>query len=361
MNNLKTLVASFIISVSAIAQPTLTDANFSTVNENYVFSTLVDLTVDYNSTGANYNWDFSTLSTTDQRWLINKPVNQAGQLANLFFGSFAPAAYKATYFALATDLPIDEWTTSFPVTFDEISQFTKNTSTSINSIGFEFVISGQGVAAKSDTIEHRYELPLEYGDSYSSRGYTDLDMNPIYDAEWRQHRGRVSNVDGWGTVATPWGTFTALRIHHRIEEIDSFYVTVNGNGTWIPIPVPDAHIYEWRSLDDKEPVMTIKTSEIAGNEVVTAVEYRDEYNGLGVENPNINLSVYPNPTTEIISYELSSKPSNVSFIDMKGKVILTQAIDKLQGSIDIANFAPGSYHMVINTEQGVISSLIVKK
>ena len=361
MKTLKLLSASLLFAVGATAQPVLNSSDFSTANEDYVFSTLVDLTLDYSSTGANYTWDFSTLSPTGQRWQSNKPVSQAGQLSQIYFGAFGAAAYKANYFNEAVDLPLAQLTASFPVSIDGISLFTKNTATSINSVGYEVVISGQGVGVKSDTIEHRYELPLEYGDSYTSRGYTDLDMNPFYDGHWIQHRGRTSNVDGWGSVTTPWGTFNALRIHHIIQEVDSFYLSVNGTGTWIPVPVPVSHIYEWRSLDDKEPVMTIKTSEVASNEVITGVEYRDNYNGLGVENKSISVVTYPNPATNNVTFTLDARGTYLSLIDMKGQVVFQKTMNGTTGNIDMTTFATGSYHLVVNTDAGVTSTVIIKK
>lgn len=359
MNKILLFSVSAFFALSGMAQPVLNEEHFSDADESYVFSTTLDLNIDYSSTGANYNWDFSDLTMDSQRWLVNRPMSEASQLSNLFFGAFTSTPYKASYFALATDLPLDEWTSSLPISIDEISMFTKNTSTSINSIGYEFVISGQGVPAKSDTIEHRYDLPLEYGDSYASRGYTNLDLTPFYEAEWRQHRHRVSSVDGWGTVQTPWGTFDALRVHHRIEEVDSFYVTFSGNGIWIPFPVPASHIYEWRSTADKEPVMTIKTSEVMGDEVVTAVEYRDDY--LGVNETEIGLNVYPNPVMDELQFELNATGKYLSIIDNRGKVVHQSAIDGMKGSVQIANFAPGTYHLVIVTEAGVTSTEFVKQ
>src|SRR6218665_1309020 len=355
------LLATFGLSLTGVAQPVLNQENFAAADENYVFSTLVDLTVDYSSTGANYTWDFSTLSTTNQRWMTTLPISEAGQMSNFYFGNFAANAYKATYFAHVTDLPIDQWTSSLPVSIDEISLFTKNTATSINSVGYEIMISGQGIPVKSDTIEHRYELPLEYGDSYESRGYTDLDLNPVSDIQWIQHRHRVSSVDGWGNVITPYGSFNALRIHHIIDEVDSFYVSLNGNGTWIPIPVPTSHTYEWRTLTEKESVMTISTSEVGGDEVVTNVEYRDNYNGLGLDNNEVTLSIYPNPVADELKFELSSNTSHVSIIDSKGKVVYQSKLEANSGSVDMTNFASGAYHAVFITESGVKSQECIKK
>ena len=357
MKNIFLLSLLVISSLSSLAQPVLNESNFSGANDQFVFTTLVDMNLDYSSTGANYTWDFSTIYSTTQRWQVNKPISEAGQFSAFMFGSFAAAPYQASYFTLATELPLAEMTQGLPVTFEEISQFTKNTSTSINSIGYEFVINGQGIPAKSDTIEHRYDLPLEYGDSYDSRGYTKLNMNPIYDAQWRQHRYRQSVVDGWGTVITPFGTFTALRINHTISEIDSFYV----QNTWVGIPIPLSHVYEWRSADEKEPVMKITTNEIGGNEVITNVEYRDNYNGLSVTENTVTLALYPNPVSTDLRFELSSKAKNVSIIDAKGRVVLQNDVNAFDGTIDISTFAAGQYHAVFVTETGVTSQEFIKK
>ena len=90
---------------------------------------------------------------------------------------------------------------------------------------------------------------------------------------WRQRRKRTTQVDGWGEITTPYGTFSALRIHHRIVESDSIRVSVGGFNNWVGIPIPVAHEYEWRAVGEKEPILVIKTNEISGGENVTAIEY----------------------------------------------------------------------------------------
>src|SRR5690606_32965204 len=112
-------------------------------------------------------------------------------------------------------------------------------------------INGTGLPIKSDTIETRYKFLLNFGDVHYSRGYTKLDMNPIYDAVWLQYRQRNTEVDGWGSVTTPYGTFDVLRVKHTITERDSLRFEIFGNQTWIPIPVPQSNIYEWITNGEK--------------------------------------------------------------------------------------------------------------
>jgi hypothetical protein len=330
----------------AFGQITLTDQHFAGANESYVFSTLLDMQIDYATTGANYTWNFSTLVPTDQRGLVTKPMSQASALSAFMFGSFAPAPYKATYFNSNVDFPIDQLTSTLPIQIDDMSQFTQKNTSGVYSIGYELVVSGQGIGFRSDTIEKRYVLPMNYNDYSFSRGYTDLDLNPIYDAQWRQHRTRSTTVDGWGTVITPYGTFQALRLHHVITENDSIFLSVQGTGMWIPIPIPVTHEYEWRSTSDKEAVMRIRTNEVLGSEQVTAVEYRDNFNGLGLEELTVELSVFPNPVSDELHIQANQVADALVVIDATGKVVLRQPANSTHEVISVKSLASGSYQLV---------------
>lgn len=357
----KLLLLSGLISSVSFGQITLTESHFPIANENFIMSVAVDPTIDYLSTGANYTWDFSGLTSTSQRTISTNPMSQAGQLSNFFFGPFAPTAYRADYFASTTDIPLAQLTSQLPITIDDVSLFTNNTSTAINSIGYELVFSGQGVPAKSDTIETRYVLPLNFGDSYQSRGYTRLNLNPIYDAQWKQYRTRSSQVDGWGMINTPFGTFDALRIHHTITELDSIYITFDTIGFWLPLDVPEAHEYEWRSVADKEAILRIKTNVIFGTEAVTSIEYRDNYLALN-ELSDIALSVAPNPTTEELVITTESLLTNWMIISSNGTVVSQGIFTALEAlKVDVRELFSGTYTLVVGSEVGIQSTTFVKQ
>lgn len=358
---MKHLLLPFLaLSSISFGQITLTDQHFAGPSESYIFSTLTDPTIDYTTTGANQVWDFSTMVPQSQRGLITRPSSQITGLSIIQFGSFAPTPYKATYFNSTTDLPLDQASSFLPIQIDELNAFTRKTSSAITSIGYEIVSSGQGLGFRSDTIETRYALPMTYGNSYESRGYTNLDLNPIYDAKWRQYRHRVSNVDGWGTVKTPFGQFDALRIHHVIDELDSIYFTVQGFGLWIPIPVPLTHEYEWRSTSDKEAVMKIRTNEIAGNETVTAIEYRDNFNGLGLTETTWNVSFYPNPVVNELHVSTPELATSFSIVDDAGRVWSKVSGTSKDQVIDVSQLASGSYSLVVLFSTGYSSVKFIK-
>lgn len=359
----KLLLLTGLLPFVAFGQITLTSAAFPAALEDQWLTTSSDLAVDYLTTGANQTWDFSSLVPAGQRNIRYAPMSEAGMLSNIFFGSFAAPEYKASYFYPATDLPLSDLPPVLPFTIDGISQFTKSADEAITLVGFEFIIGGQGLGVKSDTIEIPYQFPLNYGNNWESRGYTNLDMNPIYNAIFRQHRHRVSEVDGWGTVTTPYGTFNALRIHHVIEETDSISIDLLGTGTpmWIGLPMPNVHEYEWRATEEKEAVMRIRTQEAGGEQQVTAVEYRDNYLNIA-ENEQL-FAVYPNPASTCLTVKTSAAVGVFTITSQLGQVVKTFELSDVTGiyNLDISALSDGVYVLSIETTNGVQTRLFSKQ
>ena len=364
----KLLLLSGLISTAAFGQISITDANVPEADDHFVMSTLIDPTVDYLTTGANYTWDFSGLVPTSQYSTDFLPISEASALSNILFGMFAAPAYKASYFHASTELPLAELTQGLPLSVESISGFTRTTETAETMVGWEFVFNGQGIPVKSDTIETRYHFPLEYGDSYTSRGYTFLNLNPFYDAQWIQHRYRESEVDGWGTLTTPYGTFNTLRIHHRILESDSIYISMDSTGLWIPIPVPEMHEYEWRSLEEREAVLRIRTAVVLGTETVTSIEYRDNYiEGLGVEESGIVQGVYPNPAQNSVTIQTKEPVVALEVFNQQGRSVYAEKpvssglSDGWETALAVTSLDAGMYFIRLSTASGLATAVFVKQ
>jgi hypothetical protein len=226
------------------------------------------------------------------------------------------------------------------------------------------VVSGTDVPFKSDTIETRYDFPLNFGNIHVSRGYTFVDFNPILDAKWNQHRTRTTQVDGYGAIVTPYGSFDVLRIKHDINETDSLYYTFPFIGaTWIPIPVPSSHEYEWWTNGEKEPILRIVTNDILGNETVTSIEYRDIDRNLdaGVNELELSMDIFPNPVlTELIVSALYPMES-IDVIDAKGTTVLHTKAEGLKETINVVDFAPGWYQIIVKSNFGLGIKSFVKR
>ncbi len=74
---------------------------------------------------------------------------------------------------------------------------------------------------------------------------------------------------------------------------------------------------------------------------------------------NFNLSVYPNPTQEILYVDLNQK-SNYSIIDVLGKIIKTGCLVDGKNELDLKNNEGGIYFLRINNLKGSIIKKIIK-
>ena len=71
---------------------------------------------------------------------------------------------------------------------------------------------------------------------------------------------------------------------------------------------------------------------------------------LGLDNFNVSLelSVYPNPTTETITIErISEMTIDYAITDMTGRVVATGKIDSLQSEVNVSQLETGSYQFLI--------------
>lgn len=347
-----------ISSVYSFAQITLTNADFSDAGDTVRISVAMpDPTIDYLTTGANQNWDFSALVPESQELLNYRNVSSASFLVQFQFGSSVAPAYQATNYIENNNIPLDQIGSFLPINITAVYGFSKNSLDSITSLGYSMEIDGFEVPIQSDTIETRYKFPLNYNDSYSSRGYTYLDMNPIYNGIWIQHRERNSIVDGWGSVTTPFGTFDALRIKHTINETDSIFMDLFGSPQWIGLPIPEANIYEWIANGEKEPVLRISTSSAFGNETVTEVTYKDNYLGLdaSLKELELDVSYYPNPATNALSVSIAGNTADYEVITTDGRTLKTGKL-MANDQINLEELPAGNY--LIRIRSGLKSAIV---
>lgn len=335
-----------VLTVTSFSQITITKPDFGDAGDTVRFSQTMDPTLDLTATGPNYTWDYSNFIANSQYVKEFSMITQAGPLANISFGQFAPAQYQADYFTSATQLPLDQLGGLLPISISAIYQVTKLTDVSTRTVGAIMAVNGNNIPVKSDTIEVRYPLPLNFGDVYDSRGYSNLDMNPLVNAQWIQHRERHSSVDGWGTITTPLGTFNALRVVHEILETDSFYVDFQGVGFWVPIPIPLTKEYEWWTNGKKDPILKVTAISSLIGETITSIEYQDNYDpSLSVQNETlIESTVYPNPSQGIFEITTSTELDEYVVYSMEGRIIRQGNLNGSQKfSLDLSAESNGIY------------------
>jgi len=352
----RTLLFSTILCVStSFGQITLESTDYLQAGDTARISQTTDGTIDYQTTGANSVWGFTYLQAETQSLADPFLVQNASFLVQLRFGSFAPARYISDYYNTYSGIPFDQFGAFLPVNIEDLFRFTKIDSDSVSYPGYSMLIDGNDIPFQSDTIEVPLRFPLEFGDNYSSRAYSKVDFNPIFNGIFIQYRQRESEVDGFGSLLTPYGSFNAIRVKHTIEEQDSLYVDAFGFATWVPLNLPTQRIYEWWAKDELVPVMKIETQEINGDEVVTLIEYKDDYLGLTAQltEEDITISTYPNPSKEVLYIETNSPITSVVLYSTEGKLIYQSAGNQSNtDQVDVSSFDSGNYFLGVTTSMG---------
>lgn len=363
---MKSIVLSFSILITLLSngslfgQKVITHDDFALAGDSIGISTSNDFSIDYDTTGEGITWDFSTLTENGQLFEIAYDISSGGIIIQFQFGGSAPPKYHASYYQPDDGLPFDQIGNFLPVNIESINKLVKVDSDQVNIVGYSFKIDGQQVGFRSDTIETYYELPLHYGDSSSSRGYTNFDFNPIYDAQLIQYRQHESVVDGYGQLITPYGTYDdVLRVHHSITEKDSLHIVIAGFDQWIPIN-RIINEYEWWDNGKKRPVLKIETQGSANNEVPSRITFLNNQVA-GLDENQIETAIYPNPTSHQVTIKSDENLKNIKIWSMDGKSVFQTSCSGKELTINVENLAPGMYTLQLNSQTSQsFKALVIK-
>ncbi|TVQ16935.1 MAG: T9SS C-terminal target domain-containing protein [Bacteroidetes bacterium] len=263
-----------LVSLSAIAlmlgvcslhaQITITQADLPATNDTLRYSAAVPLNgYDFQQTGENLHWDFSDLNFQTQGLENYRSVSSINFLMGLFFGS-GTMAIKITDM-----LPLDDFDMEVE---DFYAVFHKNAQ-QYTQDGFFFIFSGLPIPLKYNQKDFVYQLPLNFSDNDSTAFSGNLSLGDTIHFERKGYR--INQVDGWGTVETPYGEFDCLRVKTTLYESDSLF--------WASLPEPivlkrTTIQYKWLAKNEKLPVMEANYLQFDGeNEIFLGVRYRDIY------------------------------------------------------------------------------------
>jgi len=352
-------IITLLSSLSLFGQTIITSSDFIAAGDSVGISTTTDMTIDFTSTGANSTWDFSSLSDNNQLFEIAYDIASAGTLIAFQFGGFAPPKYQASFYQPFDGLPFDQLGNALPVNIESINRLTKIENDKVTYLGYSLEINGQQAGFRSDTIETAYVLPLNFGDSYSSRGYTNMDFNPVYDAQFIQYRQRESTVDGEGQLITPYGTYDVIRIHHNITELDSVRIAIGSFNQWIPIN-RTVNEYEWWDTGLKRPVLKIETEGAFGNETPTRITYLNDQIAELNEN-TIKIALFPNPTSDYLTLQSIEKIETINIFSLEGKKVFSKEVASNEIKLDLVHLAPGMYKLQTISKNGrSFNSIVIK-
>ena len=361
---MKTLAASILaltLSTSAWAQITITDADFAQVDDTFRISTAVDPAIDYQTTGPNTTWDFSTLEAFTQTIDTIHPPDAAPGAYQFFFDNqilYPDYASDFTERGQGIDL-------FGQLTVENVFDFYKIDQNSYRYVGYGAQLNSIPTPVQYDDIDTVYRFPMDYGNSDSSIFSFGLGVPTI--GYYGGFGDRVNEVDGWGSITTPYGTFDALRIRTVITREDSLYVDLLGFGFSLPRNTIE---YRWFAQGMGVPVLTITNNLIFGTETVGSIEYPDSVREVSIfgltenQNPAFAFELFPNPTTEHVQLRFEQPVAGfIRVFDVNGRQVYEDAPSSVISSarIDVSAWNSGTYIVQFSDSQGTFARRFVKR
>lgn len=354
--NLLIIIIAFI-SISLQSQIVITSTNMPISGDTARYSSASLASVgDYTTTGAAYNWDFSALDSIGQGIRKFEPSSATPY----FFYFFSPKYGEKTL----DSVPIPAIPGN-PISIKNIYSFyKKNGTTSFNAEGLGLTMSGIpiGTTATGSNDDELYFFPLNYMNHDSS---TFKFSTPTFSAipfTYTKKGYRITDVDGWGTVTTPYGTDSCIRVVSTQYSMDSISIPALPAGFNTLVFPNYVRSYQWLTRGEKIPYLEVSGSIIAGNFVPTQARYRDiirSFVGIKEETQQLILSVFPNPSTGQLTIITPKNDNSIQaeLVDVQGKIVLSSNLSNNsnmvnQHQLDVSSLAKGLYILNLSNLAG---------
>jgi len=228
--------------------------------------------------GANVTWDLRsdlTLTTHPTRIITaSQGIDALSFFTICALGGNSTSECFSIWTSTEQALLLQDSIELFGFVLKDLQRYQNMTSNRLleNFFGFTVNFGGlptQGVIVYNspDTI---LEFPVQYNDSWSSNVDWFIDLNAIgQNIRYNSEQRRVSRVDAWGTVMTPYDTFTnVIRVRSEVMHSDTFFT----DSLDIPINVTEVE-YMWLDTNYKLPIMIARGIVTGTLETINVVEY----------------------------------------------------------------------------------------
>jgi hypothetical protein len=166
----------------------------------------------------------------------------------------------------------------------------------------------------------------------------------------RSRQFKETNVDGWGSLATPVNTYDVLRLSETLMTYDTIIGYFFGQGTELQTSSDTTYTLNFWSNNPtaKWQVATVNHDGLGS---VTSVSWLNGSPQLAVEELSTDLSVYPNPVTDKLN--VTDKNIEVwTIFTSDGKIIKTTSSCEM----DVTTLNSGIYFYKLVLRDGAIKT-----
>ncbi len=256
MKHFISIVTTLITTLSLTAQITISNTDFGVIGDSIFLAeqTTAPSGVNVGGTG-NQSWNFSNLSFGNLDTVFYRNPQQTS------FGNLFQVATEAT------------------VQGEEITYYNNSPiSRVIDGVAGDLFGDGNIYAVNYNPDYTILNFPATYQDSFmvttiiDTTTDTSIVIPPLFNFDSLRIKRVIainSNIDAYGGVSTPGGSFNSIRQYSVITQIDSLFTHTTG-GSWGPAPINPVtttteHRYTWYAQNQKYPVLDAVASGAGGN------------------------------------------------------------------------------------------------
>jgi hypothetical protein len=316
------------IAFASFSQITITKTDMLSAADTIRMSQASTIGIpDPTLTGANYTWNYDSLKPTLQFVDTFVAVSATPFLYQLYFNNGLSPKYKASFAQKAPNINAFS-----AITLTNTYNYFQNNASGYSIVGFGSTINGAPLSVKYDSVDVIYKYPVDYGNKDSVISKYVVQIPTI--GYFGQRKKRVNEIEGWGTVQTPYGTFNALKVKSTLYVTDTIYYTALSFG--LNLPLPKTYEYKWLAVGEKVPVLEI---DAGATGAVTKVVYRDSMRagvmhvGINETNNNNKFSIYPNPASDNMSLSYTvfkAGAVRLDLLDVYGRIVRTVIDERVQ-------------------------------
>lgn len=295
-----------LAALQARGQATYNSTDYAVVGDIFYNTSASELTLDYETTGANFNWNFSTLTGTSQTQIQFRSPISTGFLWPFIFNSNNTNLSSTTNETPTLNLP------GQVVGIDAANDYFKKSTTDLRQVGSAYNINYNGtqipITNQYTDADIIYRFPIQFGNTDSDNSSYSINVPTLlYQENTLQ---RTNEVDGWGSLVTPYGTYNnVLRMKTTLVSNDSIALL----GTGLPRTITTTREFKWLDPSQKQPIMVVIQSNDTGSWVTTEVTYLDQQRDFATTAFFTHAPVNPAAGEEVFFQNLSTNATTFSW------------------------------------------------
>jgi hypothetical protein len=350
------VLTSFCLLTKAQSPITLGNSNMPASGDTLRYSNAqLNSIGNYTQTGANFTWNYSTLTPTSQGIRSFKTAFLTPYA--FFFIGLNEYGEK-----------IADTLGAGPLTMTNYYNYYKKQTSPFAA----YIADGAGITFSAIPVpnyytdkDELYKFPMSYPQYDSTTFKFSTVSSTLIPIVYSKTGYRVTKVDGWGNITTPFGTIACLRILTTQYSQDS----IKNNIIPFPVGFPNnQRSYQWLTSTTKIPFLEVSGNLVGNNFTPTQIRYRDMARTIvRVEELSAldQMNFYPNPVKDELVFDNgNSKVNEIQIFSITGSLLKKIEVEVEAGKsvkLDLSALQSGLYTVELIGKESKNSFKIIKE